>query len=76
MAKASGSTPKTFIPVKLCYSHIGGQLGSLLSEHFIAKKWIEPVEDNERLFSVTAKGKKAFADLGIDLSLITPQEIL
>jgi hypothetical protein len=73
MAKAS---TETFIPVKLCYSHIGGQLGSLLSEHFIAKKWIETVQGNERLFSVTAKGKRAFADLGIDLSLITPQEVV
>jgi hypothetical protein len=75
MAKSSNATPKTFIPVKLCYSHIGGQLGSLLSEHFIAKKLIEPIEGNERLYSVTTKGKKAFTDLGIDLSLITPQEL-
>lgn len=75
MAKASSSTSKTFIPVKLCYSHIGGQLGSLLSEHFITKKWIEQVEGNERLFHITAKGKKAFAALGIDLSLITPHEL-
>ena len=78
MAKANsaGSSSKTFIPVKLCYSHIGGQLGSLLSEHFIGKKWIEPVDGNERIFSVTTKGKKAFTDLGIDLSLITPQELV
>ena len=69
------STSKSFIPVKLCYSHIGGQLGSLLSEQFIAKKWIEPVDGNERLYSVTAKGKKAFTEMGIDLSLITPQVI-
>jgi hypothetical protein len=75
MAKSSSATAKTFIPVKLCYSHIGGQLGSLLSEHFISRKWIEPIEGNERLYSVTTKGKKAFIDLGIDLSLITPQEL-
>jgi DNA-binding PadR family transcriptional regulator len=76
MAKASASIPKTFIPVKFCYSHIGGQLGSLLSDHFIAKKWIEQVDGNERLYSITAKGKKAFAELGIDLSLITLQELV
>ena len=69
------STSRSFIPVKLCYSHIGGQLGSLLSEQFIAKKWIEPVNGNERLYSVTVKGKKAFTEMGIDLSLITPQVI-
>jgi hypothetical protein len=75
MAKSSSAASKTFIPVKLCYSHIGGQLGSLLSEHFVAKKWIEPVEGNERQYAVTTRGKKGFADLGIDLSLITPQEL-
>jgi hypothetical protein len=68
-------TSKSFLPVKLCYSHIGGQLGSLLAEHFMAKKWIGQVEGNERLYFVTPKGNKAFADLGIDLSLITPQEL-
>jgi hypothetical protein len=72
---AKTTTSKTFIPVKQCYSHIGGQLGSLLSETFIIKRLIEPVEGNERLYQVTSKGKKAFADLGIDLSLITPQEM-
>ena len=63
------------IPVKLCYSHLGGQLGSLLAEHFIAKKWIQQAEGNERLYTITPKGKKGFAELGIDLSLIAEQII-
>lgn len=65
MAKKS-----TILPVKFCYSHIGGQLGSLLSEHFISKKWIEQLADNERLYQITPKGRKAFTEMGIDLSLI------
>lgn len=67
MAKTSSNL---IIPVKLCYSHIGGQLGSLLSEHFINNKWIEKTDGNDRLYFVTAKGKKAFKEMGIDLSLI------
>jgi hypothetical protein len=60
----------SIIPVKLCYSHIGGQLGSLLSEHIISNKWIEKVDGNDRMYYVTVKGKKAFKEMGIDLSLI------
>lgn len=63
------------LPVKRCYSHIGGQLGSLLAEHFIAHKWIEQVEDNERLYFITPKGKKAFKEIGVDISLIA-EEVL
>jgi len=63
------------IPVKLCYSHIGGQIGSLLAEYIIAKKWIDKIEGNDRLYFVTPKGKKAFKQLGIDLSLIEEQTV-
>lgn len=55
----------------MCYSHIGGQLGSLLTEHFISNKWIEKIDDNDRLYLVTTKGKKEFKQMGIDLTLIT-----
>lgn len=67
--------PKTFIPAKRCHSHIGGQLGTLLMEHFITVKWVEPVEGNERLFAITTKGKKGFAEMGVDVSLIAEQEM-
>ena len=68
-------TPQKIVPVKLCYSHIGGRLGSMLTEHYIQKGWIKQSADNERLFYVTAKGKKIFTDMGIDISLI-PEEII
>ncbi len=61
------------IPVKLCYSHIGGRLGSMLTEHYVQKGWIKQSPDNERLFYVTVKGKKCFTELGLDLSII-PEE--
>lgn len=67
MAKTSSNT---ILPVKPCYSHIGGQLGSLLCEHFIASKWIEKIDGNDRLYCVTLKGRKEFKAMGIDLSLI------
>lgn len=69
------NTPSKAIPVKLCYSHIGGRLGSIMTEHYIEKGWIKQSADNERLYYVTAKGKKIFTEMGIDLSLI-PEETI
>ena len=63
------------IPVKLCYSHIGGRLGSMLTDHYIEKGWIKQSAGNERFYYVTKKGKKIFTEMGIDLSLI-PEEII
>lgn len=63
------------IPVKPCYSHIGGRLGNLLMEQFIENGWIKKSVINERMFIVTVKGKKAFKEMGVDLSLIPQEEI-
>lgn len=67
---------KKIIPAKLCYSHIGGRLGSLLTEHYIKSGWIKQTEDNVRLFYVTPKGKKIFIEMGIDLSLLQEETII
>ncbi len=47
---------KRIIPVKSCYSHIGGWLGNLLMEQFIEKEWVKKTESNERLY-ITAQEK-------------------
>ena len=60
------------IPAKLCYSHIGGKLGSLLMEQFIVKGWLMRHMD-EHSYYITEQGKQAFAAMGIDLSLIRPE---
>ena len=67
------SENKSFIPVKPCYSHIGGRLGDLLMEQFIEKGWIKKATGNDRHYVLTPKGEKAMTDLDIDLSLI-PRE--
>jgi len=67
---------KKIIPVKLCYSHIGGRLGNLLTEHYIKSGWIKKIEENERTFYVTPKGKKIFTEMGIDLSLLPEETIV
>ena len=56
-------------PVKLCYSHIGGKLGSLLLEHFERKGWIEKT-DNSKHFYITEEGLAEFEKMGIDISQI------
>ncbi len=73
MAKTSIS--KNEIPVKPCYSHVGGKLGSLLMEQFIQNGWIKKSATNERLYYITTKGKSGFTDMGIDLSLIPSEQI-
>ena len=66
---------KRIVPVKLCYSHVGGRLGSLLTELYLEKGWIKQTEENERMYYITPKGKKSFTDMGVDLSLI-PEETI
>lgn len=63
------SIPKTK-PAKTCYSHLGGTLGNLLLEQFIAKEWIAKYSKADKHYYITPKGEKEFTKLGIDLSLI------
>jgi hypothetical protein len=57
------------IPAKMCFSHIGGKLGTMLMETFVEKGWIDKNETDKHFF-VTEKGKKEFTRLGLDLSQI------
>lgn len=53
---------------KLCYEHIGGKLGELLFQSFIAKGWLIKDELGKKDFYITEKGAKGFSELGLDLS--------
>lgn len=53
---------------KLCYEHVGGKLGELLLQNFIAKGWLVKDELNKKEFQITEKGTKGFIYLGIDLA--------
>jgi hypothetical protein len=64
-------TKENLIPAKMCYSHIGGKLGTLLLESFVDKGWIARETAGEKHFYVTEKGKKEFTKLGVDISQIT-----
>ncbi len=57
-------------PAKSCYNHIGGKLGELLMEQFVAKEWIAKEASADKHFYITEKGEREFANLGIDLSRI------
>jgi len=61
------------LPVKPCYSHIGGKLGALLLEQFITNGWLEKDRVAGRSFYITPDGEKAFIAMGIDLSRIRPE---
>lgn len=53
---------------KLCYEHVGGKLGELLLQNFVAKGWLLKDEMNKKELVITEKGTKGFSELGIDLS--------
>ena len=55
---------------KTCYNHIGGKLGSLLYEMFVAKKWIAKKHADDKYYYITAKGKTEFEKLGLDIDQI------
>ncbi|WP_143304965.1 ArsR family transcriptional regulator [Chitinophaga vietnamensis] len=57
-------------PVKLCYSHIGGKLGSLLIDNFIEKGWIARDPDSNKHYYLTPAGEKGLTKMGIDISQI------
>lgn len=67
------SLQKKKIPAKPCYTHIGGKLGALLLERFITKGWLEKDDATVPNYYITENGKIAFAEMGIDLSLINPE---
>lgn len=60
------------LPAKTCYSHLGGQLGSLLMEAFIDKGWIARQDSGDKHFTITAEGERGFRRLGVDLSRLRP----
>lgn len=62
------------LPAKLCYSHLGGKLGSLLLEQFIAKGWLDKEPGTDRRYFITESGIEAFTQIGIDLSVIKPED--
>lgn len=53
--------------VKLCYEHIGGKLGELLLQSFIARGWLVR-ETGKKEFYLTETGAEGLTRLGIDLS--------
>jgi len=57
-------------PAKVCYEHIGGRLGMLLLEQFIARDWLAKEHPSDKHFYITEKGVLEFTKLGIDLSQI------
>lgn len=65
---------QTQIPAKLCFSHLGGKLGTLLMEQLIKKGWFAKHTAADRHYHVTATGRKELQKLGVDLSQV-PVEV-
>lgn len=69
MKKPETALPK---PAKLCYGHIGGKLGQLLTEAFIEKGWIAKNGPDDKHYYITTTGEQELTRMGIDLSQIRP----
>lgn len=52
---------------KMCFSHIGGKLGTRLMDRFEEMGWIKPDTETKH-FRITPKGEKGFHELGVDTS--------
>lgn len=53
-----------------CYSHLAGELGVILFNGLARRRWIELAEDG---VGVSAAGRRAFADFGVNLDALAAQ---
>ena len=57
---------------RTCYGHLAGVAGVALMEELLRLEWVEeleaPVSGNRVGYGLTAKGRMAMADFGVDLS--------
>jgi len=61
------NTPSKLRPSRTCYDHLAGTLGVALHDRLLSLGWLSPERSgNEDDYSVTDKGVKALASLGID----------
>lgn len=52
---------------KQCYNHLGGELGTLLFEFYIANEWIERKEAKHTIYVVCEKRSTKFQEMGISI---------
>ncbi len=62
-------------PAKMCYEHLGGKLGMLLADAFIAKGWIARQTPTDKHYYITAEGEKEFLKLGVDITQIKEETV-
>jgi hypothetical protein len=53
--------------IKSCFSHIGGKFGNRLTVRLEELGWITK-DTKSKDFFITAKGRKEFKKLGVDIS--------
>lgn len=53
---------------RTCYDHLAGRIGVLITEQLVHQKHLRMTDD--KLFIVTAKGKKLFGELHIDTEIL------
>jgi DNA-binding transcriptional ArsR family regulator len=61
------NTPNRLRAARTCYDHIAGTVGVLLHDRFQSLGWLSASTNGHNVCDLTARGTKAFEDLGIDL---------
>jgi DNA-binding transcriptional ArsR family regulator len=64
---AARETHEPIRAARYCYDHLAGSLGTGLLASMMKKGWIEGEDAAGKELSVTGKGEKAFASLGVDI---------
>ncbi len=50
-----------------CYDHLGGKLGAVLFDFFLANEWIHLDEGKSTVYVLTPKGEEEFAAIGLKI---------
>jgi DNA-binding transcriptional ArsR family regulator len=68
--RKSASAAKSDEPIRAaryCYDHLAGSLGTGLLALMLRKGWLQADAQDAKLLTVTPKGEKAMASLGVDM---------
>ena len=65
---------KKYMPV-IEYPHTNGKLDGLITEIYVARDWIIPIDENKSHHALTEKGFHHLSELGVDPSVLETKGI-
>ena len=62
------TTPSRLRTSRTCYDHLAGVVGVALHDHFFDRGWLERVDQDTDVYTLTGAGESAFGELGLDIA--------